>query len=263
MGTGGTMVQCFSFVLFLSCVCVLASGCAQDMTRARRANPLPSTARHPTASVQSAFMEFCRDGHSSSERATQDEIAYKGNTRTETNYGCNMMLVRDSIASLYDHTVNLTNASTQDRQCVCWLKIGPDGGVNGFFEGNQVLSFDLPAMESRVLAVDDDTQGGCACDVGGVATTPIGQFASTWLEFDVGNRLNGGWSGADASCLVAAANGMDIPGLQVCGRGGCSTIYPGGAGQNAYLRGMEDDDGVGIAIPAGSVRLTAAFGYTG
>ncbi|KAL7939975.1 hypothetical protein V8C42DRAFT_338968 [Trichoderma barbatum] len=93
--------------------------------------------------------------------------------------------------------------------------------------------------------------------------TPFGQFASTWLEFDIGNNRNKGWSGADASCLVPALYEMDIPGLQVCGQGNCSTVYPGGSGQNAYLKGMEEDDGVGIVVPSGSVRLTATFGYKG
>ncbi|RFU72211.1 allergen asp f 4 [Trichoderma arundinaceum] len=226
--------------------------------------------QYPTAPVHTAFMEFCGGNHSVNKRATQDEIAYKGNAGEEASYGCNMMLVGDSLAGLYDHTINLTNALAQDQQCVCWLKIGPDGRINGFFEGNQAFNFNLPARRNRVLAIDVDTQGGCTCGVGGIPMTPLSQFASTWLEFDISNRQNGGWSGADASCLVATVYEMDIPGLQVCGQVDCScgqvdcsTVHPGGTGQNAYLKGMENEDGVGIAIPAGPVRLKATFGYKG
>jgi len=196
-------------------------------------------------------------------RATLDQIMYAGNVGSHGNYGCNMMVVDNDHADEYKYITTFTNESGEDQKCVCFNKIGPDGGVNGFFKGNQAVDFTLPAGGKKVLAADENTQGGCACGTGSVPLTSFGEFASTWLEFDFGNESNGGWSGADASCLVSAANGLDIPGLNVCGHGTCSTINPGGTGENAFLGGMEALDGLGLNLPAGKVRLEVAVGYSG
>ncbi|KAK7398197.1 hypothetical protein QQX98_012436 [Neonectria punicea] len=204
------------------------------------------------------YVDFCSG--STEKRATAEEIAYEGNTGTSDNYGCNMMTVSKSIASQYKYTATFNNAVSEDQSCVCFNKIGPDGGINGFWKGNQAISFTLPADGSKVVAFEDNSQGGCVCGVGEVPLTSIGQFAGTWLEFDFGNESNDKWSGADASCLVAAANGLDIPALKVCGSGTCSTIETGGTGENAYLGGMEAEDGVGLNLPAGKVRLTLTVG---
>ncbi|KPM40332.1 hypothetical protein AK830_g6218 [Neonectria ditissima] len=204
------------------------------------------------------YVEFCSG--STAKRATAEEIAYKGNTGTSDNYGCNIMTVSEDIASQYKYTATFKNAVSEDQSCVCFNKIGPDGGINGFWKGNQAISFDLPADGTKVVAFEANSQGGCVCGVGEVATTLIGQFAGTWLEFDFGNESNDNWSGADASCLVSAANSLDIPALKVCGHGTCSTIETGGTGTNAYLGGMEDEDGVGLNLAAGKVRLTVTVG---
>lgn len=197
---------------------------------------------------------FC--GGKKSKRATLAEIAYKGNVGVEGNYGCNMMVVDSSVASKYDHIVTFENSGSQPQECACWNKIGPDGGINGFFTGNQAIKFTLPASGNSIVAVDSNSQGGCACGVGSIPLTSFGQFASTWLEFDMANESNGGWSGADASCLVSAALGLNIPPMKVCGHGTCSTINQGGSGENAYLGGMEALDGIGLNLPAGKVSLT-------
>lgn len=206
------------------------------------------------------YVAFC--GGATSKRATTEEIAYKGNTGTSSNYGCNIMTVSSSVADKYDYTATFTNSVAKDQACVCWNKIGPDGGINGFWKGNQAISFTLPASGSQTVAFDSNTQGGCACSVGSeVATTFIGQFASTWLEVDFDNTSNGGWSGADASCLVSAAGSQSIPALKVCFDGTCSTINTGGTGTNAYLAGMEAADGVGLNINAGTkVALAVTVG---
>lgn len=217
----------------------------------RLATPTPLVPRDVGVST---WTPFCSQPQSE-KRASTEAIAYKGNVGTAGNYGCNLMLIQSDIAGAYDHTVRFNNPGNDSQHCVCWLKIGPDGGINGFFQGNQALEFDLAANGGQTLAIDADTQGGCACGVGGVPVTTYGQFASTWLEFDMANASNGGWSGADASSLVSAANGLDIPGLQVCGHGTCSTICPGGTGINAYVGGMEAEDGVGLNISPGEVRL--------
>jgi hypothetical protein len=196
-------------------------------------------------------------------RATDADIHYTGNVGVKGAYGCNLMVVDNDKADKYKYTTKFTNAAGTDQKCVCFLKIGADGGVNGFFKGNQALDFDLPAGSEKYVAADENTQGGCACGAGEVPLTDKGQFASTWLEFDFGSKANDGWSGADASCLLSAAYGLDIPGLNVCGHGNCSTIYPGGEGKNAFLAGMEALDGLGLNLPAGEARLEVTVGYSG
>ncbi|KAJ4323112.1 hypothetical protein N0V84_004512 [Fusarium piperis] len=221
----------------------------------------PATSAAKSGSDSGAvYKDFC--GGKKSKRATVEQIAYKGNTGTSDDYGCNIMAVDDSVADKYKYTATFKNAGSKAQECVCFNKIGPDGGINGFWKGNQAVTFDLPGKGSQVIAFDENSQGGCACGVGSVPTTPIGQFASTWLEFDFGNDSNKKWSGADASCLVSAAENLDIPGMQVCGHGTCSTIYPGGTGENAYLGGMEDLDGIGLNLPAGKARLTVTIAYS-
>jgi hypothetical protein len=212
----------------------------------------------------SGFKPFCKGNTKRViKRATLDEIAYTGNVGSDGDYGCNLMLIDNDVADKYKYTTTFNNESGDDQKCVCFLKIGPKGLIDGFFNGNEALSFDLPAGGSKVVAADENTQGGCTCDSGKVPLTKNGQFAATWLEFDFGNESNGGWSGADASCLVAAAHGMDIPGLNVCGHGTCSTINPGGTGENAFLGGMEALDGLGLNLPAGEARLEVTVGYSG
>lgn len=210
----------------------------------------------------SVYTEFCSDD-SKRKRAELADIMYAGNVGSDGSYGCNLMLAQSSVAKEYKYKIELENVSGSEQECVCFLKIGPTGGVNGFFNGNEALKFTIPAGETQWVVADDNTQGGCACDKGSVPLTSFGEFASTWLEFDVGNSKNNGWSGADASCLVSAASGLDIPGLNVCGHGTCSTINPGGTGKNAFLGGMEALDGLGLNIPAGEVHISAQIGYSG
>lgn len=224
--------------------------------------PAPAADASPDAgsgSKKATYKDFC--GGKKTKRATVEQIAYKGNTGTADDYGCNMMVVDSSVADEYKYTTTFKNANSKAQECVCFNKIGPDGGINGFWSGNEAVKFTIAGKGEKIVAFDENTQGGCACGVGEVPLTPIGQFASTWLELDVGNESNDAWSGADASCLVSAAEGLDIPGLKVCGHGTCSTIYPGGTGENAYLGGMEDLDGIGLNIPAGKVRLEVTVDY--
>ncbi|OAA70389.1 allergen Asp F4-like protein [Cordyceps fumosorosea ARSEF 2679] len=213
------------------------------------AAPSPSS----TAGSGSGYKPFCGGV---GKRATEAQIFYAGNTGTGATPGCNIMEIPASAVSLYDYTVTFNNAGGNDQDCVCWNKIGPDGGVNGFFKGNQAMEFKLPKGGSAYVAVDKNSQIGCSCGHGGVPTTSFGQFAGTWLEADFENESNQGWSGFDASCLVPARFNMDIPPLQVCGAGTCSTINQGGSGTNAYLAGMEAEDGIGGNVKKGPLALT-------
>ncbi|PHH63752.1 hypothetical protein CDD81_5517 [Ophiocordyceps australis] len=226
----------------------------------------------------SMYQPFC--GGKAHKRATIEQIAYKGNVGS-TEYGCNMKLVQSQIADKYDYTLRFHNAGDQNQKCICWLKIGPDNGINGFFSNNdKAIKFDLPPGAEQYLAVDSDTQGGCTCDAGQVQTTKNGQWAGTWTEFDAGNASNKKWSGADASCIVAAKEretdpNIRIPGMRVCDTVAldkakrsedamnkhCSTIFNGGAGNNSYVGGTEDLDGVGMNIQGTPVRLDVTVDY--
>ena len=237
----------FVFALTLSCMVAVATSRAVE------------TLSQPSM-VRTTFQNFC-SGQQVAKRGTLAEIRYAGNTGLENNYGCNLMLVDDSIAHQYRYTINMTNSASTSQSCVCWLKVGPSGKVNGFTKGNQVLDFTLPLRGHRILATAEDTIGGCSCSQGAMKLSPNNLFGSTWLEFTLGPKF--GLSAADASCIVAAQSGFDIAGLQVCSPETCSTVQPGGSGENAYLAGMEHLDGIGVTIPPGKVRLTAVFGYQG
>lgn len=226
-------------------------------------NAVQSTVNTVTNAVGeglSTFGPFCTGNN---KRATIAQIAYKGNTGTASSPGCNQMLVKSNIVDQYPYAIAFKNAGG-DSTCACWNKIGPDGGINGFFSNNQAINFKLPAGGVQNVVFDKNTQGGCACSVGGsVALTSFGQFASTWVEFDFGNTSNNGWVGADASCLVSAKYNLNIPGMNVCFQGQCSTIFPGGTGKNAYLAGMEDADGVGLNLNNDKVHLDVTVNYSG
>ncbi|KAH6610134.1 allergen asp f 4 [Trichoderma cornu-damae] len=238
------------------------------------ASPTPSPAA-PAASSKpsspaggqgqgpSTYTPFCSG---SSKRATAQEIAYKGNVGGSGQYGCNIMAVQSNLVDKYQYTLVFENAG-DDTQCYCWNKIGPDGGINGFFNGNEAMKFSLPAGCTQVVAVDSNSQVGCACGKNGPDLTPIGQFAGTWVEADFGNLSNGGWSGGDASCIVAAAANMAIPGMKVCGTGAasgtCSTIWPGGKGDNAFVGGTEALDGLGLNLAPGKTSMHVTVNFQG
>lgn len=225
-------------------------------------NPeLPKLNKGKKHSSGSGFKPFC--GGKKAKRATLEDIASTGNTGVEGSYGCNMMTVDSDVADKYTYTTTFKNDHSEDKQCSCWNKIGPLGKIDGFFAKNIPLHFTVSGKSSQVVAFDEDSQGGCACASKEVPTTAMGLVAGTWLEFDFGSERNGGWSGADASCLVSAKENLDIPGLRVCGHNTCSTINPGGTGENAYLGGMEAEDGIGLNINDKKVRLTVDIDYSG
>lgn len=204
---------------------------------------------------------FCNGAPALIKRATAQQIAYAGNTGSKDNWGCNMMLVADSkTADEYKYTSKFTNVDKDEQTCTCFNKIGPDGKIDGFF--HEGIKWTMPPGAVQYVAYDSNTQGGCVCNAGKtLRKTTFGQFAGTWLELDFENTSNKGWSGADASSLVPQKYGMQVDGLQVCSQGTCSTIWPGGRGDNAYLGGMEDLDGIGLNIPPGKCQLDVKVGY--
>lgn len=236
--------------------------------------PLPTTTAEPAApaaptatveaspaaatdSAAAAYKPFCQG---LSKRASAADIASKGNTGVEGHYACNIMPVDHSIAHKYKYTTVYTNVDDKEYEVICSLKIGPTGLIDGFWHAP--VSFKLAPGESQTVAYDENTQGFCAFAPGSVPKTSFGEYAGSWVEYDFGSERNNKWSGADCSSLVAVSENMDIPGCQVCDSSVCSTIYPGGAGDNAFTAGTADKDGLGLNIPAGPVQLNVKVGYS-
>ncbi|KAH8905764.1 hypothetical protein BR93DRAFT_699576 [Coniochaeta sp. PMI_546] len=197
-----------------------------------------------------------------SKRATLADIASVGNVGAPGNYGCNIMTVDNSIASKYDYTSVYTNVASESYEVVCGLKIGPTGLIDGFF--HSVLTFTLAPGESKTVAYEEDTQGFCAFAPGSVPKTTWGEWAGSWVEVDFASARNNKWSGADCSSLVAASQGLSVPGCQVCDAADntCSTIYPDGTGVNSFIAGTAELDGLGINKAPGPLKLNVKVGYT-
>lgn len=236
--------------------------------------PEPSAAPAPAPDAapkkdkgERKYKPFCSEGAASkSKRVTYDQIMYTGELGTGNNckWNSNLMVVDSDIADMYDYVQMYTNVAQEKYQIRCANKMGPDGKLTGMFavDGQEQLVFDLAPGETKAVVAQANTQSVCAFAPGEVPKTEFGQYAGNWIESDFGNASNGGWSGADCSSLVAQHYDMDVPGCQVCQGGICSTIFPGGKGENAYTKGMEALDGVGLNIPAGATTLDVKVGYS-
>ncbi|KKF92681.1 Allergen Asp f 4 [Ceratocystis platani] len=190
--------------------------------------------------------EFCA-GSSSKKRATLADITYKGNTGSSSDWGCNIMEVDCGTISLYSYTAVVTTTDAdQEYTCAHWNKIGPTGEVNGFW--TSALTFTISTGEKKCFAFDTNTQGGMACSAGSaVQTTSYGQLAGTWAEYDFGSDTNSGNSGSDVSVLVAQAYSQKFIGMSISNPSGtlCSWVKSDATNFQAYMKGMEDLDGVG------------------
>lgn len=213
-----------------------------------------------------SWEDYCSS--SSKKRATSAEILYSGNTGSSSDYGCNIMLLGDSsLASEYNNTVKFYGGSS-DMFCLVWNKMGEDGGVDGFFLNEGATTFTLAAGSEQYVALDSDSQGGGACVQGtsltDVLTTTYGAIGMTWVEWDAENTSNNGWSGADASCIVAQNAGLTINGLEVCFESGdstCSSISEDAASVvNAYTAALADADGIGLQAE-GPLKITVNLGF--
>lgn len=208
------------------------------------------------------FQDFCSG--SKSKRVELFDVMYTGNTGKPGNYGCNVKLVQASAKDSYKYTSKFVGGN-QSCKCKIWLKIGPDGGVNGFFNGNEVLSFDLKAGTTQWAAYDENTQGAACCTCGGgeIPLTPLGQFNCPWAEFDFGNSKNKAWSGADASTIVTGVYGGKFDPLDVTNpkTGVSSKVFRGGGGVNAFLPGFEFFDGLGHNDVPGNCSYVFDFSH--
>ncbi|KKA30938.1 hypothetical protein TD95_004331 [Thielaviopsis punctulata] len=201
-----------------------------------------STSAATTSSATGVAKEFCS---SSKKRATLANIEYKGNTGTSDDWGCNIMEIDCSTLTLYDYTAKVSTTGGS-YTCAHWNKIGPDGSVDGFWYS--ALTFSISGDETKCFAFEANTQGGMSCSAGSeVSKTSFGQYAGTWAEYDFGSQVNSGNSGSDVSVLVAEAYDLEYIGMSIKNPSGtlCSSITSTGDAFQAYVKGMEADDGVG------------------
>jgi len=219
------------------------------------------------------YVPFCAEGGapsaaSKNKRVTLAQIGYVG--ELGLGNGCpwnsNIILISASQVPKYKYVQEYKNVASESYQVRCANKMGADGTLTGQFDvpGQNQLVFTLAPGESKYVAAMRNTQLACAFAPGSVPKTQHGQFAGNWLEADFENTSNNGWSGADCSSLVAQAYGMPFPGCRVCEPGSdrkCSTIWSTGQAENAYVKGMEADDGVGFNLPPGKVFLQVEVGF--
>jgi len=227
----------------------------------------PSASNTPAAKGKGAYKSFCSSGVSSrkEKRVTTDQIFYAGNLGMDGGcpWNSNMIEISSDVIDQYDYVQKLTNRAKVSYEVRCGNKLGADKKVTGMFvvPGQKLLTFSLQPGETKSMAVQGDSQIICAFAPSSVPTTTFGQYAGNWVEADFGNASNKKWSGADCSSLVAQHYNMNVPGCRVCGHNTCSTIWPGGKGENAYTKGMEALDGIGLNIPPGKVVLEIDVGY--
>ncbi|KAH8841990.1 hypothetical protein MCOR27_004824 [Pyricularia oryzae] len=226
-------------------------------------SPPPSSSGSGSGTGVTSYTPFCNGQPTVSKRATVANIAYVGNTGTASNWGCNILLVADAqTADQYKYTMKITNQSKDKQICTCFNKIGPTGLIDGFF--HQGPTWTMEGQGTQYVAFDDNSQGGCVCNAGDtLRKTPMGQFAGTWIESDFGSSINKGWSGADISAIVPDNYKMQVDGAKVCFAGTCSTVWPGGKHDNAYVGGLEDADGIGLNIPPGKCQLDVQVAFSG
>jgi hypothetical protein len=218
----------------------------------------------------SSYIPFCSEGGPASKKAkrvTLDQIRYTGNLGTANGcpWNSNMMVVPNEIADKYKYVQKFENVDKVAYQVICANKMGADGQNTGSFvvEGQEPLTFTVQPGETKTVVDDKNTQGICAWAPNKVPVTPYGQLAGVWGEFDAENASNDGWSGADCSSLVAQAYDMDVPGCRMSHGGVNSDILPGGIGNNAYTKGMEALDGIGLNINKGDWVINVYLGFSG
>jgi hypothetical protein len=211
--------------------------------------------------------EYSRSGFGSStasKRVGSLDWDYIGNVGLP--WGSNMIRVEEDVASEYKHVIRFENDNSKAWTVVMWNSYGPSGGLNGFWSPNSALGFTVEPGHSIFVAIDDDSQGGWGASEGeGLPTNFVGQYASTWGEFDMSNSQNDGYSGWDVSCIIAQLANMEIAGMQICNHAGekCSSITKGaGAVVNAYTSADQGKPDKAVSQSAGPVRLVVNLGWS-
>lgn len=208
--------------------------------------------------------DFTREGFGGKTTANYAEyIDYKGNVGDP--WGSNIIEVTAEKAKNYKHVVEFKGSNTDPWTVVFWNKMGPDGKLDGWYNGNAALKFTLEPGTSRYVAFDDDTQGSWGAAKGeNLPTDQAGGYSCTWGEFDFANSGNNGWSGWDVSAIQAQAAGQEVQGMKICTHDNqkCSTITRNAASViNAYDKALAAANGIGGNLVAGPVRLSAHLDF--
>jgi hypothetical protein len=226
--------------------------------------PAPSAVSAAAPAVSSSVSNLAT-GFGKSVASTGSGIFKCGNTGEP--YGSTIIQIKEQDVPNYKYTIKLDGSKiTEDYKVGAWNKCGPTGALDGFFQQTLPLEFDLPAGQTAYIAIDDDVQGGLVANPGSIPRTSYGAIAGIWVEFDFGNSDNGGYSGFDASCIVAQNAGIasQLQGLSVCLADGqqCSSIGNGcNVINNAYDAALAAVGGVGGNVAPGPVSLVATLGW--
>ncbi|KAJ5960005.1 uncharacterized protein N7479_007155 [Penicillium vulpinum] len=211
--------------------------------------------------------QYSRDGFGAStgsKRIGSLDWDYVGNVGSP--WGSNLIRVEEDAASEYKHVIRFENDNAKAWTVVMWNSYGPTGGLNGFWSPNKALSFTVEPGHSIFVAIDDNSQGGWGAAEGeGLPTNFVGEYASTWGEFDMSNAQNDGFSGWDVSCIIAELANLEIAGMQICNHEGekCSSISKGAASVVAgYTAADQGKPDLAIAQSAGPVRLVVNLGWS-
>ncbi|KAJ5500174.1 hypothetical protein N7453_009225 [Penicillium expansum] len=186
---------------------------------------------------------------------------YVGNVGSP--WGSNIIRVEEDVASEYKHVIRFENDNSKAWTVVMWNSYGPYWRSE---RPNAALTFTVEPGHSIFVAIDDDSQGGWGAAQGeGLATNFVGEYASTWGEFDMSNTQNDGFSGWDVSCIIAELADLHIAGMQICNHEGekCSSIAEGGSNAvHAYTSADQGKTDLAIAQSAGPVRLVVNLGWS-
>jgi len=98
----------------------------------------------------------------------------------------------------YDYTINVKNAGSAPKSMNLWLKAGSDGQANSGATNapvETVLTFNIPAGQSQMIAIAENVQGGIAESTDSKGDG--GCFGTAWLEFN----MVSGWPAWDCSWI--------------------------------------------------------------
>lgn len=187
---------------------------------------------------------------------------FKGNVGNP--YGSNIKVVSGQQAPKYENVMQFKANGNEKMNVVMWNKIGPTGGLNGFFNKNPPVKFTVSPGEAVYVSFDKDSQGGFAAAKGEVPMSDAG-YGATWGEFDFGNSANNGWSGWDVSSIVAQKAKLPVIGMKICKADGssCSSMKANAQDvDNAYTEADTGKNGIGGSQSGGNgVRLTVTLDY--
>lgn len=181
-------------------------------------------------------------------------------------WGSNIIQVEEHMASKYKHVLRFEGSKSDTWSVIVWNTYGPNGKMDGFWKPNKALSFEIEKGQTKYIAIDDNSQGGWAAAPGDIPTSKIGQYASTWGEFDMSNEKNDDYSGWDVSCIIAQLADLQVQGMQICNHLGekCSRIGKGLLGLlNAYTKADQGNPSLAVSQGPGPVRLVVHLDFAG